>query len=61
MFKSIWGVTIKILPFLPKELLITIVVDVLQKGAARTKNKLDDKVVREVKIVLEKHGLYKEI
>lgn len=60
MFRTIWGVTIKILPFLPKEFLVTIVVDVLQKGAARTKPKWDDKVVREVKIVLEKHGLYKE-
>ena len=51
---------VKVLPFLPKELLITIVVDVLQKGAARTKPKWDDKVVREVKIVLERNGLYKE-
>ncbi len=60
MFKTIWGVAIKVLPFLPKELLITMVVDVFQKGAARTKPKWDDTVVREIKIVLEKHGLYKE-
>ena len=60
MFKTIWGMAVKVLPFLPKELLITIVVDVLQKGAARTKPKWDDKVVREVKIVLERNGLYKE-
>ena len=60
MFKSIWGVAVKVLPFLPKELLITIVVDVLEKGASRTKIKWDDKIVKEVKIILEKNGLYKE-